>query len=255
MAFALRELAGRTQPVSLARERLLPVLPALERLFPDGGLRRGATVGVAGSTSLALALLAGPSAAGSWCAAVGLPCLGLAAAVEMGIVLEHLALVPAPGQGWPAVVAALLDAFDVVVVRSPAGVRSAQARRLGARARERGAVLVAVGGWEGADLRLSVVAGGWEGVGEGHGHLRARQVEVRAEGRGAAARPRQARLWLPPPSSARPGSHDDAVVDYVGSMPPTTLPPGSKRPGPAVVDFVGAARPPRQVGTRTPPAP
>lgn len=197
MAFALREIAGRVQPVSLADEQLLPVLPGLEGLFPGGGLRRGATVAVAGSTSLVLALLAGPSAAGSWCGVVGMPSLGLAAAVETGVALDRLALVPAPGQEWPSVAAALLDAFDVVVVRPPGRVRARDARRLGARARERGAVLVPVGGWEGADVRLSVGAGAWEGIGEGHGHLKSRRVEVRSEGRGAAARPRNGRLWLP----------------------------------------------------------
>ncbi|MGH9177562.1 MAG: hypothetical protein ACRD0N_03275, partial [Acidimicrobiales bacterium] len=73
-------LAGRVQPVALAGERLLPVHPALAGLLPGGGLRRGSTVAVAGSTSLALALVAGPSGAGSWCAAVGVPSLGLVAA-------------------------------------------------------------------------------------------------------------------------------------------------------------------------------
>ncbi|PLS74761.1 MAG: hypothetical protein CYG61_10595, partial [Actinobacteria bacterium] len=165
MALAVPDLAARAGAVSpagsLAGERLLPVVPALEGLFPGGGVRRGSTVAVAGSTSLALAVLAGPSAAGSWCAAVGLPALGLLAAAEMGMALDRLALVPAPGSEWPTVVAAMLDALDVVVVGTGTGegrrVRPADARRLVARARERGAVLVVLGAWEGADLRLSVV--------------------------------------------------------------------------------------------------
>ena len=200
MALALQELARRNGPVSLAGEHVLPVLPALEALLPGGRLRRGSTVAVAGSTTLALALVAGPSGAGSWGAVVGLPSLGLAAAAEAGVALDRLALVASPGPDWPAVVAALLDALDVVVVRPPARVRAATARGLGARARERGAVLVPVGAWEGADVRLRATASRWEGVGEGHGHLRARRVEVRAEGRGAAARPRLVRLWLPSPA-------------------------------------------------------
>ena len=198
---ALAGLAGipeSVRPVSLAGARMLPVLPALAGLFPGGGLRRGSTVAVDGSTSLALALLAGPSAAGSWCAAVGLPSLGLVAAAEMGVAIGRLALVASPGDDWAAVVAALLDALDVVVVRLPErGVRPADTRRLGARARERGAVLVPLGRWEGADVRLSVAASTWEGLGQGSGHLQARLVEVVAEGRGASARPRRARLWLP----------------------------------------------------------
>ncbi|HEX2700312.1 MAG TPA: hypothetical protein VHM89_08945, partial [Acidimicrobiales bacterium] len=176
---------------------MLPVLPALAGLLPGGGLRRGATVAVTGSTSLALALLAGPSAGGSWCAAVGLPSLGLVAAAELGVAVSRLALVAAPGRDWAAVVAALLDALDVVVVRVPERVPAADGRRLVARARERGAVLVPLGRWDGADVRLSVATSAWEGLDDGAGHLRARLVEVVAEGRGAAARPRRARLWLP----------------------------------------------------------
>src|SRR5437879_10744297 len=101
----LRELSNQARPVSLARERTLPVLPALAGLLPEGGLRRGSTIAVSGGTSLALALAAGPSQAGSWCAAVGLPSLGLVAAVEGGVVLERFPLVARPGDEGPAVVA------------------------------------------------------------------------------------------------------------------------------------------------------
>jgi hypothetical protein len=197
--------AGRAELVgpgaTLADERLLPVLPALRSLLPHPGLRRGATVAVTRSAALALALVAGASAAGSWVAAVGLPDLGIVAAAETGIVLERLALVPAPGAGaWPTVVAALLDAVDVVLVRSPPGLPAAQARRLIARARERGTVLVPLGPWpQPADLRLAVTASTWHGIGQGHGHLRSRLAEVVATGRGAATRERRTLLWLPSP--------------------------------------------------------
>jgi len=192
---ALREVA---RPVSLAGEHVLPVQPGLRGLLPGGVLRRGSTVAVVGSTSLALALAAGPSASGSWCAAVGLPSLGLVAVAELGVALERLALVGDPGDSWPSVVAALLDALDVVVVRPPGPVRSSHVRRLAARARERGAVLVPACSWEGADVCLGVTKSEWNGLGDGHGYLRSRRLEVAARGRGAAARPRQAGVWLPP---------------------------------------------------------
>jgi hypothetical protein len=184
---------------TLADERLLPVVPALWPLLGGQGLRRGTTVAVSRSAALALALVAGASAAGSWVAAVGLPDLGIVAAAEAGIALERLALVPAPGaRSWPTVVAALLDAVDVVLVRSPARLPAAQARRLVARARERGAVLVTLGAWsEPADLRLAVTTSAWHGLGQGHGRLQARQVEVLVAGRGAASRERRVLLWLP----------------------------------------------------------
>src|SRR5215216_2152482 len=213
---ASTELAG--PGTTLADERLLPVVPALRPLLPGRGLRRGTTVTVIRSAALALALVAGASAAGSWVAAVGLPDLGIVAAAETGIALERLALVPAPGsRAWPAVVAALLDAVDVVLVRAPARLPAAQARRLAARARERGAVLVPLGAWpEPADLRLAVTASTWRGLGQGHGSLRARQVEVLVAGRGAAARERRTLLWLPSP--------DGTIVPVA--------PPGVPRVGP-----------------------
>ncbi|MGI9023941.1 MAG: hypothetical protein ACR2HV_12050, partial [Acidimicrobiales bacterium] len=147
----LAEVAGRARPVVLAGARLLPVLPALRPLLPEGGLRRGTVVAVGGSTSLALAVMAAASAAGSWCAAVavGRPSLHPEAAAELGIALGRFPLVAAlPGSGpggWPWVVAALLDAVDVVVAWPPSRLRRADAHRLVARGRERGAVLVVAG--------------------------------------------------------------------------------------------------------------
>jgi hypothetical protein len=214
----LAELARRVRPVSLAGEQRLEVAPALSGLIPGGGIRRGTTTTVAsgpagGATSLALALLARATVEGSWCAAVGLPDLGLVTAAELGVDLSHLALVPAPEDRWMTVVAALLDGVDAVLFQSPRRVRPPDIRRLAGRARERGAALVVLAGGAGAgdrseptrawpgvtDMGLAVTASRWTGLGEGHGCLRGRLVEVVAEGRGAAARPVRARLWLPSP--------------------------------------------------------
>jgi len=193
----LRELAGAARPVALAEERVLPVLDRLQPLLVGGGLRRGSTVAVEGSTSLALALVAAPSAAGAWTAAVGVPALGLVAAAEAGVDLERLAFVPDPGDQWATVTAALLDALDVVLVRPSRRVRQGDARRLVARARERGSVLVPLSAWDGADVRLSLGSARWHGLGRGDGHLTRREVEVVASGRGAAARTRTVRaVWL-----------------------------------------------------------
>jgi hypothetical protein len=215
----LEDLAQRVRPVTLAGEQLLPVPRALEPLLPDRGLRRGGTVAVDGSLALALALVAGASAAGSWVVAVGLPDLGVVAAAEAGIVLERLALVPKAGPAaWGAVVAALLDAIDVVLVRPPARLSAAVARRLAARARERRSVLLPVGaGWPiPPDLRLAVTASQWEGLGQGYGRLEARKVEVAAAGRGAAVLERRAKLWLPSPDAQQgAGPRHDRYVRAV----------------------------------------
>ncbi|MEV6829874.1 hypothetical protein [Amycolatopsis sp. NPDC051102] len=179
-----------------ATGRVLPVVPALAGLLPGAGLRRGSTVAVHGGTSLLLALLASPTSAGSWAAVVGLPSLGLAAAAEYGVDLARVALVPRPGTELPAVVAALLDGVDLVAVHSET-IQPAVARRLSARARHRGAVLLSAGPWPGADVELSCRREPWSGASDGYGHLRSRRVSVRVHGRGAAARPVSASLALP----------------------------------------------------------
>jgi hypothetical protein len=211
---------------------VLPVAPSLRPLFPAGGLRRGSAVEIAvredavavgprgrgseqnssdqsggagygerpeaGGCSLTLALLAEASSNGSWCVLVGAPGLGLAAAAEAGVDLSRFALVPAPGQAWARAVGALVDGFDLVAVRPPADLAPSDARALTARARHHGAVLLSLGPWPGAEMRLAPVRSSWEGMGDGCGRLSARRVEVRATGRGTAGgRPRTAELWLP----------------------------------------------------------
>jgi hypothetical protein len=144
--------------------------------------------------------------------AVGLPDLGLAAAAEVGIDLTRLALVDAPAASagaparWAEVVGALVGAFDLILLGPTHAVRLGDARRLAARARERGTTLLLAGlggpgngrrSWpEGPDLQLAVTGTTWQGLGQGHGYLRARQVHLEATGRRRAARPRSADLWL-----------------------------------------------------------
>lgn len=178
--------------------RVLPVLDGLADLLPWGGLRRGSTVVVRGSTTLLLALLAAATANGSWAAVVGMPDLGLLAADELGVVVHRLALVPRPETELIAVTSALLDGLDLVAVAARQGrdLRDSEARRLSARARNRGSVLVPFGHWPGADLELDCV-GRWSGLGEGRGYLREREVVVRSRGRGAASRSAEVRLMLP----------------------------------------------------------
>ena len=212
-------LAERIQGVA-ARDRNLPLCPDLHPTL-GASLQRGITVAVGGqgtattpatAAALALALAAGPSAGGSWVAAVGLPDLGLVAAAEAGIALNRFALVPhmgrrpgvgmgphAPEEGgapgsppgratWADVVAALIDGFDMVLARPPAHLKPGVARRLVARARERQAVLVGVGGWpEGASMRIDVSVSKWVGLhggpDGGAGHLQSIHRDLRPTGR------------------------------------------------------------------------
>lgn len=159
-----------------------------------------------GAGTLAFALLAAASAAGSWCAAVGTGHPGILAIAELGVDLDHLALVPTPGSAWPEVAAILVDDMDVVLVCPPGRVGSGVARRLVARARQKRAVLVVGGGrgaWpEGPDIHLTVEGGTWAGVDRGHGHLEGRHVEVVTSGRRSAVRGVRTGLWLPASSGA-----------------------------------------------------
>ncbi len=211
-----------------SRERLLPVREALVGLLPGGGLARGSVVEVGGAAvvSLALLLASGPSMAGSWVAVVGVADLGLVAAAELGVDLERLVLIDQPEPDrWAAVAASVIEAFDVVVASPPHRVRAADGRRLQARAREQGTVLVlvdvaagragdnarspgkagasrlAAGLWpEAADLSLLATDPVWAGMEQGYGHLHSRQVQLTVGGRRRAARLRHARLWLPGPA-------------------------------------------------------
>jgi hypothetical protein len=214
----------------LDRARVLPVHAALADLFPWGGLRRGSTVAVSGSVSLLLAVLAEATANGSWAAVVGLPDLGVLAAAELGVAVDRLALVPRPGSRPGGVVAALLDGVDLVAV-VPGELGDAPARRLSARARHRGTVLLPFGPWPGADLELNCEPAGWEGLGAGHGYLRQREVVVRTRGRGAAARPAQARLLLPGPGGTIQHSLTRREVGIRLLEPRTRLPEVGPRRG------------------------
>jgi hypothetical protein len=176
---------------------VLPVPAPLVPLFPGGGLRRGSTLTVSGSSSVVLALVAAVSMRPGWCAEVGSPLLGSVAAAEAGVVLDRFVRVAQPGEQWASVVAGMLEAFDLVVVHPPARANEGDVRRLTARARERSAVLLATGPWPSAAINLRVTGQRWHGLGQGHGHLRAREIDVQAMGRGAAVRPRATRLWLP----------------------------------------------------------
>lgn len=181
---ARRPWEGPAVEAGAGAVRTLPVDPEVGALLP-GGLERGATLTVAGSTSLVLALLARASAAGSWVALVGLPSVGMLAAHQRGLALERVVLVPDPGADGPRVLAALVDGVDVVVAGEVA-LADADRRRLSARARERSVLLVSTRPWPGANVVLTAEASRWSGVGRGEGRLRERVLAVRRQGRGAA---------------------------------------------------------------------
>nr|WP_228046616.1 hypothetical protein [Saccharopolyspora sp. HNM0983] len=204
--------------------RVLPTRTELAAVLPWPGLRRGSTVAVHGSVSLLFALLAEATAGGSWAAVVGLSGISLVAAAETGVELARLAVVPDPGSDPPGVIAALLDGLDLVAVGGTAGLAEQDARRLSARARNRGSVLLPFGEWPGAEVRLDCTDARWRGIGSGHGHLRERSVALRSTGRGAASRPRTCRVLLPGSGGAPGGFDEQADVGENSSGEPAGMP-------------------------------
>lgn len=198
----LEDLRDRVRQVQDSRRvsRPLRTLPALAGALPGGTLRTGSAYAVESSTSLAMAMLAGPSADGAWCGVVGVPEFGVEAAAGLGIALDRLVLVPDPGDAWLSTTAALVDALTVVMVRPPARVYQSEAARLAARLRQSDAMLIALGEWPQCEARLSVTESRWIGIKRGYGHLRARQVVVTSTGR--SGRPERTPLWLPGPGAA-----------------------------------------------------
>jgi len=199
---------------ALAQTRRLPVANGLRSLFDErtgeagAGLIRGTSVGISGaqgSVSLALALVSEAMRAGSWVAVVDAPWLGLAALEQYGVDLDRLVMVNQGGPStrssaqWGSVMAALVDGFEVVIHTSRS-VGERDARRVRAHAREKETVLMQVGSVRAggvSDLQLDVVRSRWSGMGDGHGHLVSRVVDVEISGRRLAGRERRASLWLP----------------------------------------------------------
>jgi hypothetical protein len=222
---------------------LLPVLPVLRELLPRGGLARGSVVTVPEFGLLALALAAGASAAGAWCGIAGVPEAGVLAAAGLGLDSDRTLLVPDPGPSWAQVVASLLDGCELVLLRRPAQARDgrppheAQVRtRLEATLRRARGVLLVVGEWPGAQVRLRVLSQGWTGLGDGHGRLRACCAQVAADGRGEAALTRTRWLWLPA-EDGRIAAADPAALP--APYPAVPHAPAPQAPAPRRLQAVG----------------
>ena len=111
-----------------------------------------------GSATLLLAALALRQGSADWCAAVGADEVGWCAAVEVGLDLDRVLTVPASAlddASIPTVVSTLLDGVDALLIGSTVAerLRPQHRRRLLARARERGHLILTSAPWEGARIR------------------------------------------------------------------------------------------------------
>lgn len=204
----LAELGERVKPITLARERTLPVADPFDRLLPAEGLVRGQVVSCRGAAdvSIAFGLIANALADGAWAAMVDVMTLGADAASEFGIPLERVVRVESgvpeaersAGVGaiasWVDVMGAAVDGFDVVVTKVPAELRRegrhrdrppAAIRKLATRVQQKGAVVIVLGesGALSSDLVFSTEHSEWEGLASGAGHLQSRVISIAAGGR------------------------------------------------------------------------
>ena len=193
----------------------LPIAPSFAPLFADGGLVRGRTVACTGDAALstALALSASATRLGSWLAVIGVPQLGVGAAIEAGVAIERIVLAQPPhaSREWVATVAALVEGFDVLIVAPPASLSAHDARRLQTRVTARQSVLIVVHlptplaphtrlaphalQVFGADLDVRADTVAWSGIEQGGSHITQRMVHVRVSGRRCAL-PREATIDL-----------------------------------------------------------
>ncbi len=210
--------------------RVLPAPSRIAELLPGGGLRVGSAYALGRSMPLLSTLLAAPSSTGTWCAVVGMPEFGVEHAIETGIDLDRLVLVPHPGERWLGVAAALAEVMGVVALRPGGRVRDSEAARLAARLRERETVLLAQGDWPGAEASIAVESIEWSGLGAGHGYLDRGEATVVVAARRAMGA-RRARILL----AGQPVVEDPGAVGRLETNRSATS-PGSRRPSAASAD-------------------
>jgi hypothetical protein len=191
----LRREIGRMQRVR-SEDKVLPVPSALESILPGGGLATGTVYSVSPSLSLIFALLSASSQRGSWCAAVGMPDLGVEAAAAAGIDLDRLVLVPDPGPRWMAVLSALSEIVPLVAVHPGSAPKDAESARFAARLRDRSCTVLTTSPWMQSEGLISIHDPQWEGLGAGWGTLEDRTVTVTAQVR-TRPRPQSVRVRMP----------------------------------------------------------
>ena len=110
-----------------------------------------------GSTTLLLAALALRQGATGWCGVIGGDELGWCAATEVGLDLNRVLTVPTSlldDASILTVISTLLDGVDALLIGAAVaeGLRPQHRRRLLARARERGHLILTPARWEGARI-------------------------------------------------------------------------------------------------------
>ncbi|MEX2532494.1 MAG: hypothetical protein WD360_00855 [Nitriliruptoraceae bacterium] len=204
-----QQLAQLVRPATATTPEVIAVSNELAPCFPWGGLRRGDTIMVGGSSTLTFTTVAHATQSGLWCGVVALPQLNLAAGEETGVDLSRIVLVQEPSRHLPEVAAALLDALDIVILGIVPELTRETLQKLSARTRQRRKVLLLSTATPppslpGIAITLDAVQHRWGGATEGFGYLEHHQIDIRAYGHGRAARSREHTLSCVPVRNKQP---------------------------------------------------
>ena len=145
-------LLGASADSPQAGSSASPAPPTVLSACQDSGV-----LTLQGSTTVLLAALALRQGEGGWCGVIGGDELGWCAATEVGLDLNRVLTVPAPlldDASTLTVTSTLLDGVDTLLIGATIaeGLRPQHRRRLLARARERGRLILTPARWEGARI-------------------------------------------------------------------------------------------------------
>lgn len=172
-----------------ARENLVAHSPVLELgtvlspLFPDGGLRVGASYRISHTPALFSAIVAEATKQGVRCVVLGMPTLGLEFTRRLGADLEHLILIPRPGRRLVDIVSAVSEVVPLVLCATPTRVSEKEAARLASRFRDRACTFLTTGTWSPAYASIECRDPRPVGIGKGWGAITEQAVTVTVHNR------------------------------------------------------------------------
>lgn len=144
---SIAEIRTKITPLSMAKERIIPVPERHREAFANGGLKRGGVSLLRGEAggglySFAISLLASATSQGLWVALLNVEELGLGALTEAGANPTKAVVVTSPSDRSAQSAQTLMDSFDIVatIPTFPQG----HALRLAAKTRERNCALLVI---------------------------------------------------------------------------------------------------------------
>lgn len=155
----------------------------LSPLFPDGGLRVGASYRISHTPALFSAIAAEATRQGVRCVVIGMPTLGLEFTRRLGADLEHLILIPQPGPRLIDIISAVSEVVPLVLCAAPIRASEKAAARLASRLRDRACTFLTTGSWQQAYASIECHDPRPHGIGKGWGVITEQAVMVTVQQR------------------------------------------------------------------------